>query len=266
MKPVYRWMTELSSRKTISKLTGKLAKSPVSRRFIPHFAKTYNINIAEAEKTVDRYESINDFFTRRLKVGSRIVDPGENSVVSPVDALVTGIGDMNQGEILNVKGQLYTIREMLDDEEELARYENGKYIVLYLSPKDYHRIHAPISGELVKSRHIPGKVYPVNDFGLKHMKRVLSRNERLISYIRNNQTQIAVVKVGALNVASIQMSDHVKSNRLEKGQELAYFEFGSTVVLLFENETIDFVNELGEGDHVRMGQAIANLNLGRHTD
>jgi phosphatidylserine decarboxylase len=259
MQPFYRLLTELSSRKTISHFTGFLAKSPISKRFIPHFAKTYGINLTEAEKEINEYQSINDFFTRRLKKGLRPVDPSENAIVSPVDAVITGIGEVDEGTILSIKGQLYTILDLLGEQEETERYKHGKYVVLYLSPTDYHRIHSPIGGELVRSRHIPGKVYPVNDFGLKNMKKVLSRNERLISYIRNDETQVAIIKVGALNVSSIRMSDHVTTNTLEKGQELAYFEFGSTVILLFENDAVEFAEGLKEGDRVYMGTVIATI-------
>src|SRR5690606_18809828 len=105
----------------------------------------------------------------------------------------------------------------------------GFYIVLYLSPTDYHRIHCPVSGKLLEREHVPGKVYPVNEFGMRHMKGTLSRNERLITYIRHGGGEAAVVKVGAMNVSSIQYVEPL-GNTVERGQELAYFEFGSTVV------------------------------------
>jgi phosphatidylserine decarboxylase len=259
MKPIYRLLTELSSRKSVSMLTGKLAKSKLSKGFISHFAKTYNINLSEAEKELREYPTLNAFFTRRLKEGLRPIDAKVDTVVSPVDALITGIGEIKEGTILNVKGQTYTVDEMLEDTEHAASYRNGHYVVLYLSPTDYHRIHTPISGEIVKHVHKLGKVYPVNDFGLKHARRVLSRNERLITYIKNKGTEVAVVKVGALNVASIQISDRLKTADVKKGDELAYFEFGSTVVLLFKEGTFQFLSGLKEGDRVKLGESIGVL-------
>lgn len=256
MKPVYRLLTELSSRKSVSMLTGKLAKSKLSKGFISNFAKTYKINLSEAEKELQEYPTLNAFFTRRLKEGLRPIDAKVDTVVSPVDALITGIGEITEGTILNVKGQQYTVEEMLEDKEQEALYRNGHYVVLYLSPTDYHRIHTPISGEIVKHVHKIGKVYPVNDFGLKHAKRVLSRNERLITYIKNKDTEVAVVKVGALNVASIQLSDRLQSKNIKKGEELAFFEFGSTVVLLLKEGTFQFLSGLKEGDHVKLGEPI----------
>jgi len=260
MKPVYKLLTQLSSRKTISKLTGRLAKSGISKIMIPHFAKTYNIRVEEAEKELHQYPTLNHFFTRKLKAGARVIDQNSDSLISPVDALITGMGEIKEGTILNVKGQTYTISEMLDEPEREKVYQNGHYIVLYLSPTDYHRIHIPISGEIIKHVHKEGKYYPVNDFGLKHMKRVLSRNERLITYIQNDQTEVAVVKVGALNVASIQLSPDVKNiKHVKKGDELAYFEFGSTVVLLIKEGTFMFEKGLTEGDRVKMGERLGKI-------
>jgi phosphatidylserine decarboxylase len=259
MKPIYKLLTQLSSRKTVSKITGRFAKSRLSKRMIPHFAKTYKINVQEAEKEMREYPTLNTFFTRRLREGARPIDAHPKTVISPVDAVVTGIGEISAGTILNVKGQTYTIHEMLEDPEQEANYHHGHYIVLYLSPTDYHRIHTPVSGQIIKHVHKKGKVYPVNDFGLKNMKRVLSRNERLITYMSNPYTDVAVVKVGALNVASIQLSDRLNSKEVQKGDELAYFEFGSTVVLLIKEGTFQFQSTISEGDRVRLGEAIGNM-------
>jgi phosphatidylserine decarboxylase len=261
LKPVYKLLTELSSRKTISQITGKLAKSKVSKGFIPHFAKTYRINVQEAEKEIHEYPTLNSFFTRRLKEGARTIDTKPEVLVSPVDAVITGIGEIKEGTILNVKGQRYTIAEMLDDPERMAPFQNGSFIVLYLSPTDYHRIHAPIEGKITKQVHKEGKYYPVNDFGLKHMKRVLSRNERSITYMSNDYTEVAVVKVGALNVASIVLNKELDQQKVERGEELAYFEFGSTVVLLMKEGTFTFKSTLHEGDSVKLGQALGKLNM-----
>jgi phosphatidylserine decarboxylase len=260
MKPIYKLLTELSSRKTISQITGAFAKSGISKAFIPHFAKTYGIKLEEAEKAIHEYPTLNAFFTRRLKKGVRTIDPSENAVVSPVDAVITGIGEIKDGTILSVKGQRYTIAEMLEEPELEKIYRNGHYVVLYLSPTDYHRIHTPISGKIIKHVHKAGKYYPVNDFGLKHMKRVLSRNERLITYMSNPYTEIAVVKVGALNVASIQLNDRLKNvTKVKKGEELAYFEFGSTVVLLLKESTFQFESHLKEGDKVQVGEKLGTM-------
>jgi phosphatidylserine decarboxylase len=256
-----RLMTELSSRKFVSRITGRFAKSSLSRRWIPRFAAMYNIPVEEAEKDISEYRSLNDFFTRRLKPGRRPVDGSPDALVSPVDAVVTGCGPIQDGMMLQIKGQDYTIEELLHGSPRIAQYRRGFFWVLYLSPTDYHRIHVPCEGEIVESEHIPGKVYPVNEFGLTSMRRVLSRNERLVTYIRNEVGEVAVVKVGALNVSSIKYVEP-RPVRPNRGDELAYFEFGSTIVLLTEDGTFRPRPDLKVGSKVRMGEKLGTLATG----
>lgn len=258
MKWLLRSMTELSSRKWISRLTGRFAQSPASRRLIPRFARMYGIRVEEAEKALEEYATLNEFFTRRLRPGMREIDQSPNALVSPVDALITGSGPVEKGLILNVKGQDYTIEALLNRSPRLENYIHGFYMVLYLSPTDYHRIHSPVDGNVVEREHVRGKVYPVNEFGLRHMRQVLSRNERLVTYIRHGRGEIAVVKVGAMNVSSIRYAEP-KRDTLEKGGELAYFEFGSTVVLLTEENTFQPREDLKPGLKVRMGELLGRL-------
>ncbi|CAM4334865.1 archaetidylserine decarboxylase [Paenibacillus tarimensis] len=258
MRWLLRSMTELTSRKWISQLTGRFAQSTASRRLIPRFAKIYGISVDEAEKQIGEYKTLNEFFTRRLKPGMRIIDEAPDLVVSPVDALITGAGPVDAGSIFNIKGQDYTIEELLAYSPRMENYKHGFCLVLYLSPTDYHRIHAPVEGRIVEREHIKGKVYPVNEFGLRQMRRVLSRNERLVTYIRHLTGEIAVVKVGAMNVSSIKYIDPAAEST-ERGGELAYFEFGSTVVLLMEDDTFLLREDLMPGKKVRMGEALGTL-------
>jgi phosphatidylserine decarboxylase len=258
MSTFFRLMTELSSRKWISQMTGKFAKSKASRGLITRFAKAYGIRIEDAEKSLKSYGSLNDFFTRRLKPGLRPVDSGAAVLVSPVDAKITGIGPVEDGLIVNVKGQDYTIDELLNRSPRVMNYNRGFYFVLYLSPTDYHRIHSPIAGQVLEKEHVPGKVYPVNEFGLTKMRRVLSRNERLITILQHEFGEIAVIKVGAMNVSSIQYVEPLPA-QLERGGELAYFEFGSTVVLLMENDTFEPRSDLKLDSKVLMGEALGTL-------
>lgn len=257
-RSLLRMMTELSSRKFVSRITGRFAKSSLSRRWISRFAKMYNIPVDEAEKRLEDYRSLNDFFTRRLKPGKRPIDASADVLVSPVDAKITGCGVIEDGMLLQVKGQDYTIDELLNHSPRRSQYRHGYYWVLYLSPTDYHRIHSPCEGEIVESEHIPGRVYPVNEFGLTSMRRVLSRNERLVTYIRNEIGEAAVVKVGALNVSSIKYVEPMPIT-LVRGEELAYFEFGSTIVLLTEDGTLEPRSDLKTGDRVRMGEKLGTL-------
>ena len=257
-----RWLlktlTELGSRKWISRLAGRIARSRASRLLIPRFARAYGIAVEEAEKPIGEYATLNEFFTRRLKPGARPVDDTPGVLVSPVDARITGIGPIRLGTIFNVKGQDYSIDELLGFHPRASMYLNGYGIVLYLSPSDYHRIHSPVDGVVIERTHLPGRVYPVNDFGLTRLRRVLSRNERLVTYIRHEAGETAVVKIGALNVCGIRYADPT-ADRLVRGGELAWFEFGSTVVLLTEDGTFEPRGDLGPGDKVRMGEALGRL-------
>ncbi|NOU96286.1 phosphatidylserine decarboxylase [Paenibacillus sp. LMG 31456] len=258
MKSFFRLLTELSSRKAISQLTGAFAKSRASRGLIPRFAKIYGIPLEDAEKQWTDYVSLNDFFTRRLKQGLRVIDAAPQALVSPVDAMITGIGNITDGLILNVKGQDYTVDELLNYSPRTVNYKNGFYFVLYLSPTDYHRIHSPIEGDIIEKEHVPGKVYPVNEFGLRHMRRVLSRNERLITYMQHEKNELAVVKVGAMNVSSIQYASPLPTH-LGRGDELAFFEFGSTVVLLLETDSFESRSDLQVGSKVKMGEKLGSM-------
>lgn len=255
---IFRLLTELSARKWVSRITGRFAKSAFSRRLIPRFARMYGIDPAEAELTLEQYPSLNAFFTRRLKPGLRPVDSGTRTVISPVDARITGIGPATDGQLINVKGQDYEIEALLNQSPRAVNYRNGFYFVLYLSPSDYHRIHSPVSGKVVEKEHVRGKVYPVNEFGLRHMKQTLSRNERQITYIRHEGGEVAVVKVGALNVSGIRYAETL-GQHVAKGEELAWFEFGSTVVLLLEKGTFRARPDLMLNSTVKMGEALGTL-------
>lgn len=237
---------------------GSLLQKPGKQGIYPIFCPTYNIPAQEAEKDWKEYRSLNDFFTRKLKPGMRPLDSSEHALISPVDAKITAVSPISAGTILNVKGQNYTLAELLNHSPHLEKYKHGYVFVLYLSPRDYHRIHAPVSGRKMESEHIKGKVYPVNDFGLTHMKSVLSRNERLITYIEHDYGEVAVVKVGAMNVSSIQYAD-ADARAWAQGDDLAYFEFGSTVVLLMQTGTFEPASDLKPGDSVKMGSLLGRL-------
>ncbi|ETT68256.1 phosphatidylserine decarboxylase [Paenibacillus sp. FSL R7-277] len=258
VKQLLRLMTELSSHRWLSRLMGALSHSRLSRLMIPVFIRSYQIPAAEAEKAAGEYRTLNEFFSRRLKPGMRPVASGEHAVASPVDAMITAMGEINCGTIMNVKGQDYTLEDLLNHSPHLELYKKGYYFVLYLSPTDYHRIHSPLTGQLRESDYIRGRAYPVNDFGMRHMKSVLSRNERLITYIAGSYGETAVVKVGAMNVSSIRYTDEA-AREWQRGDDLAYFEFGSTVVLLMESGTFTPRPGLAPDTKVKMGELLGEM-------
>ncbi|MFD1772403.1 archaetidylserine decarboxylase [Paenibacillus rhizophilus] len=258
VKRLLRLMTELSSHRWISRIMGAFSHSRISRLLIPAFIRTYHIPASQAEKDPSEYATLNEFFSRRLKPGMRTITEETDAVASPVDAMITAMGDISSGTILNVKGQDYKLEELLNHSPHQELYKKGFFFVLYLSPTDYHRIHSPVTGKMAESDYIRGRCYPVNEFGMRHMKGVLCRNERLITYIAHRAGEIAVVKVGAMNVSSIRYSDESK-RAWEIGEDLAYFEFGSTVVLLAENGIFIPRPGLEPGMKVKMGEMLGFL-------
>lgn len=255
---MFRIFTELSSRPGLARLTGAFAKSPISRRLIPKFAALYRIPQDEAELPIGQYATLNEFFTRRLKGGARIIDEADDTVVSPVDGTVVYAGTITAEQMFIVKGQTYSVSELLADSPHAVRYNGGFAAVIYLSPSNYHRIHSPVEGTVIEFDRVPGAVYPVNDRGMRLMPKVLSRNARLITYIQHEHGLLALVKVGAMNVGSIQFTadDDRPPSEIGKGEELAYFEFGSTVVLLMEKGGFVPDESLQPGSALLMGERI----------
>lgn len=238
----------------MSKQLMTVTKAKSSRKMISLFANVYNVNQEEMEVPLSEYTSLQHFFTRTLKAGVRPVEAGENVFVSPVDGVVNAFGSIKDVMEYTIKNKPIVLKEMMGDTEKAAKYKNGKYIIFYLSPRHYHRIHSPVKGSKTSAWTLGGKSYPVNRFGIKHGNRPLSTNFRTITEIQSRHQHVAVVKVGALNVNSIHLT-HSRQN-VEPGEELAYFSFGSTVILLIENENFQFSSLLCEGMEIKYGEKI----------
>lgn len=266
-----RTALRLLPKRTLTMWVGQLAKHPVSRHVIPWYIRHYEIDATEAELPVSEYESLVDFFRRRLKNGARFVEA--QGVSSPVDGTVSEFGLIHQGQLLQAKGSAYSLAALLGSEEAARRYEGGHYITLYLSPRDYHRIHMPTHGTLTEWLYIPGTLYPVNPMGVKSIQGLFTKNERLVTHVTANAGHYAVVKVGATIVGSIRthygpaymtprrrakVSLHRGNICIPKcrGEELGWFEFGSTVILVFEANFIQSF-DVQTGQWLQMGQHIA---------
>ncbi|MEH7384030.1 phosphatidylserine decarboxylase [Bacillus sp. JJ1521] len=257
-KWLYRFLIELTNHRLSSAILKKFSQSRVSAILIPSYAKIYNINQAEMEKSLTDFPTLHDLFVRQLKKNSRQIDQKENTVISPVDGVIEDTGIITSNKEMIVKNKHYSIREMLGDEDSLAKYIGGTFIILYLSPSHYHRIHCPISGVITKQWELGSKSYPVNRFGLKYGKDPLSKNFRKITEIRTNDSYVAVVKVGAMFVNSIETTH--TSDSVKKGEEIAYFSFGSTVILLFEKESFTFKPEIRSSTNIKVGEVLGTLN------
>jgi phosphatidylserine decarboxylase len=255
----------------ISKIAGVLANAK-GPKFLVKFAislfiKLYKININEFEhKDISLYKSFNDFFTRKL---DRYII-SDSLVVSPVCAKLIDFGNIELDGKINIKGSWYEVREFILLENE-DKFFGGKFLVFYLSPRDYHRIHFPIDGRLKKIYYIRGRLFPVNEWGVKNVKRLFARNERITMILETKVGMVVMVLVGAFLVGSIKLdflneleySELVDKGYIEKeyifskGDMVGSFCFGSTVILFFEKGDLDFYG-LKLDKHFSVGEALIN--------
>ncbi|HEX6558500.1 MAG TPA: archaetidylserine decarboxylase [Longimicrobiales bacterium] len=267
----------------LSRGFGALADAPIPRPLrrlvLSGFARTLGIDLAEAELPLAQYGSINAFFVRRLKAGLRAWPVAPATAGSPVDGVVGQFGTISAGTLLQAKGRGYSAARLLGDAEEASRFQHGSYLTLYLSPRHYHRIHAPVAGAISKARHVPGRLLPVNAPSVAHVPELFAINERLVCYIDSALGRIAVVAVGAYNVGRIaaafdaawaaqgwvtnrrgahpETRTYVPPVAVGTGAEIMAFHLGSTVVLLLE-PGVRLENSLRPGAEIRLGQAIAS--------
>lgn len=265
-------------RKSLSAFIGRIARvgapASVLRAAVDAYCRAYDVDLAECEVPPGGFTTFDAFFTRRLQVGARVADPDLDMLVSPADGRIDDIGPVAADATFRVKGREYGVGELLGDDGATREFVGGTFAVIYLSPRDYHRVHAPVSGPVTAVRHIPGTLFPVNAIGVKYVPKLLARNERVVVHQRSERHgHVATVLVGAIGVGRISLSfdDSVLTNdgrapglriyddeppMLERGAELGMFHLGSTVVLLSTPERpLSLLPRSGE--HVRMGEAIA---------
>lgn len=238
--------------------------------------KAFDINLEEAaSKDYDDYEHFNAFFTRALKPGARPIDPAADSLVSPVDGVVSQLGQIDHDQIFQAKGHHYSIQDLLASPLD-SDYLRGSFITIYLSPKDYHRLHAPLACEIKTMRHVPGRLFSVADWTTQKIPRLFARNERLINHLHTNIGPVTYIYVGAILVSSIetvsngtitppyanQVTDLIPEGKTsyQKGEEMGRFNMGSTVILLFPRDAVTFNPELQAGSALKLGQKIGQLN------
>jgi phosphatidylserine decarboxylase len=248
--------------------------APVHRAAIKTFARLYHVDLAEAEHALEHYPTFAEFFTRGLKAGARPIDPGEKVVVSPVDGAVSQVGYSEHGRVLQAKDIHYSVGELLGDEAAARPFHGGAWTTIYLSPRDYHRIHAPLGGTITGYAYIPGEFWPVNPASVKNKKSLFCVNERLVTYLDTVAGKCAVVKVGATCVSRIKAAyEDVITHQgqpgkvhrydtalaVDKGGELGRFEMGSTVILLFEPGRVKWDESLQPEAVVRLGRRIGEI-------
>ena len=275
----YLIILKILPKRILSKLFGYIAgwNAPkfVMVPILVTFAKIFKVNVQEAELELKNYKSLNNFFIRTLKNEARVIESEDKVIVSPVDGTILNFGRIKKGTIIQAKGIEFSLKDILGNHKYYERFLDGSWITLYLSPRDYHRIHYPVSGELVGYSYRPGRLFPVNRLAVNMIKKLFSKNERLITYVETEKGLTALIKIGATNVGKIKVNydkilstnnwvrsdkdhEYIEKIPVIKGEELGRFEMGSTVILLLEKncgELLDFE----EKQSILYGQPIGIL-------
>lgn len=252
---------------------------PAKKALIRFVVRRYGIDTSEAaEPDLDGYPSFNAFFTRALRPDARPFDPTPGALLCPVDGRISQIGRIRADRLLQAKGVDYSLRELLAGDAELARdFVDGHFATLYLSPRDYHRVHQPADGALRRMDFVPGDLFSVNATSVLLLPGLFTRNERVVCVFDGARGPFAVILVGAIFVGSMETVWHgeVRARtpggvdrwdyageppiRLEAGAELGRFNMGSTVILLFPPGTVAWHDELQAGAAVRLGQGLGRF-------
>ncbi len=263
----------------LSRCVGALAQSQlpfVKNRFITWFAKRYEVNLDEATYSDPfDYRSFNEFFTRELKPGARPIDSAENAIVSPADGVVSQFGNIDNGTLVQAKGKHFGLVNLLGGDAAAAEaFQEGSFCTIYLSPKDYHRVHMPVAGTLTRMVHVPGKLFSVNQVTAENVDSLFARNERVVCFFDTEFGPMALVLVGAMIVASVDTvwagqvcpgrvkrvdvdyTDHIPAIQIGKGEEMGRFKLGSTVVAVFGPGVAKFEQTLATGSDIRMGEKL----------
>lgn len=243
--------------------------------FIKLIIRWYGVNMSEAKfQNLDHYASFNQFFTRELKDGSRPIAAAGDAIACPADGAVSQAGPIENGRIFQAKGHGYSALELLGGDVERAKaFENGSFTTIYLSPKDYHRLHMPLTGTLKEMVHIPGRLFSVNNTTVNAVPNLFARNERVACMFDTDAGPMALVLVGAIFVSSVETVWHGvvtpptidtvrtwkyqdNAPTLEKGAEMGRFNMGSTIIVLFGKDKIAWLDELTAGKPVKLGEQI----------
>jgi phosphatidylserine decarboxylase len=223
------------------------------------------------------YASFNAWFTRALKPGARVFDTNPQAFLSPCDGRISETGKLLENRILQAKGKDYSLQDLLADDPVCSQLVNGYFSTIYLSPRDYHRIHMPLSGHLQRMIHVPGRLFSVAPYTARQVPRLFARNERVIAIFETDSGPLVMVLVGAMLVSStetvwagevtptknknVSVTDYLDENiTLSKGDEMGRFNMGSTVILLMPPKTVEAITGLGAGDAVKVGQKLAAIS------
>jgi phosphatidylserine decarboxylase len=258
-------------RARIGKAIGRLAdhrwSPPVGRAVVGLYSRVYAVELGECVQN-GGWSSFDAFFTRRLRDGVRQIDPDPRAVLSPADGRIESMGSIDEGGTLVVKGRPYSVAELVGGAKEAARFLGGAGCVVYLSPRDYHRVHSPVAGSIARIRSMPGDYYPVNAIGMRHVTNLFCRNRRVAIEIdadgglgRVTVVMVVAMIVGRITTIGVDEHDVPLGDttfspplRVERGDEIGIFHLGSTAVVLMEKQAVG--RWLVAEGPVRYGQAL----------
>lgn len=240
------------------------------------FIDRFDVDMSEAKlQQAEDFSCFNDFFTRELEDNARPITEGNHIITSPADGAISQLGEIKHGRVFQAKGQDYSLQELLGgDEERATPFIDGQFATIYLSPKDYHRVHMPTTGSLREMIYVPGDLFSVNQTTAENVPRLFARNERVVAIFDTEHGPMAMVLVGAMIVAAIETVWHglvtpptreLRTTKygvsqdvlLTKGDEMGRFLLGSTVILCFPKGRIHWQEHLEAGTPVKMGESIA---------
>ena len=247
--------------------------------FITKFINIYNVDMSQAQNSdPTSYKCFNEFFTRPLKPEVRPIADGKNTIISPVDGTVSEVGKITNGQIFQAKGKSYSLETLVGGSPERAQfYKDGYFATLYLSPRDYHRIHMPIAGRIREMVHVPGRLFSVSPSTARSVNRLFARNERVVAGYSTEAGPMAMILVGAIFVSSMETVwagtitpprginlrqwsyDTQEPMNFDKADEMGRFNMGSTVVLLFPENSIQWEDKLVSGTKIQMGEKIGEI-------
>ncbi|MEM7027776.1 MAG: archaetidylserine decarboxylase, partial [Pseudomonadota bacterium] len=243
------------------------------------FIKIFKVDMNEALKENSAsFITFNDFFTRQLKPNVREWNEDQTTILSPVDGAVSQLGLIDSQKIIQAKGKSFSLSQLVAHDKALTKkFISGTFSTLYLSPRDYHRIHMPMTGKLLKTIYVPGKLFSVNNSAVRNIDNLFAKNERFISIFESEIGQYALIMIGALFVGSMSTvftgqitpskdrriitTDYTSEESiiLKKGEEFGLFNMGSTVILLFEQQKMKWSKELSTDISIRTGQIVGEL-------
>lgn len=265
-------------RERITRAVGRLCDARLHPRLaevvVDLYVRAYRVDLADALDEPGPYESFDAFFTRKLREGARPAPADASVIVSPADGRLEDAGPVWSGGRLQIKGRDYTVGDLVGDEGEVARYEGGQFAIVYLSPRDYHRVHAPVAGQVTLIRSMPGHLFPVNAIGERHIPSLFAVNRRVAIVIDTKDIgRVTVVMVGAMivgritvsaiNAADVPLGNHVISppRAVERGDEIGIFHLGSTAVIFVEKGAVASFHAAASGPlsprPIRLGEPLA---------